>query len=442
VQKLEKTFGNSAQITRLIQLVSETRPIQQEIIQLARKNNDAEALKIANKIKPEVTEINALNDELIQLAKDSLQSSLVTAKSDTLTLIIALGVALAVGVILGVVISFLAVRRMGTPLSKIENVMTAVAQGDLTQEIDTKNLGQDEIGKTLLAIDNTIVKLKASFTDIDSASQSVVCDSEKIVATADHIAQVTNNLNTNVANMVTSSTMVDNSMQQANKEVSNASQNAELAATLANDSAYLIQQSVSQFESFQTDMEKTASESAELSHIAEKITTITQTITGISEQTNLLALNAAIEAARAGEHGRGFAVVADEVRSLASNTSHAAEEISSLIHTVTQQADMASKSMQVAVEDANNNILLLKDAAEKTGENNQVATNIKSEMGTLVSIMSQQQSAISEIQSSIQSLSELSTTNNQYSDDLHSMSISLKHASDTLVNAMSRFKLS
>ena len=442
LQKLEKSFTDTPQVQRLTQLVSEIRPIQLKIIQQARKNNDTKALEIADQIKSKVDEINQLNDEVIELASQQLDSSLDKAKQDAVSLLTLLGIGLGVGVLLGVIISFLAVRMMGTPLMKIESIMSAVANGDLTQEIDTSELGKDEIGNTLLAIDNTLQKLQASFSEIKSASHSVAGDSQKIVSSADDIAQVSNSLNQNVETMLQSSSTIDNAMQQANSEVHHVSSNAERAATLANESASLIRQSVDQFVNFQSSMEKTASESAELSQIAEKISTITQTITGISEQTNLLALNAAIEAARAGEHGRGFAVVADEVRSLASNTSKAAEEISSLITTVTQQADMAARSMQNVVEDASKNILLLKNAADKTGENNQVATDIKSVMVTLVNIMSQQQTAISAIHNSILSLAGLSAENNQKSDDLHRLSVSLKQASDTLVNVLSRFKLS
>lgn len=441
LQNLESSYKNNASVSRLIQLVTELRPVQLKVIIQGRKNNDSEALVIAKTIQPKFDEVIKLINNIIKDSEINLNKSLSNAKSDIQTLIISLGIAIAFGILIGLIISYFAVRMMSTPLIQIESLMSSMSQKDLSNKIDLSNISNDEIGKTLKAIDHTSNVLNSSFMDISLVSQTVVKDSEAVVNHANDIARVSTHLNQNVDKMVNSSSRVTLSMNEANNEVNLVSSNAESAALLATEAADLISQSVNQFTAFQSNMKKTATESSELSIIAERISTITQTITGISEQTNLLALNAAIEAARAGEHGRGFSVVADEVRSLASNSSKAAEEISSLIHTITNQAETASKSIQQAVEDTHENILILNEASNKTAENNQVANDIKTVMNKIVNLMNDQQSAISEIHQSIQSLSELSNENNTKADDLNTLSLSLSRASETLNNTVSTFKL-
>ena len=441
LQKLEQNLGDQPQVRRLVELVKEIRPIQLKIIQLASKNKDADALKVSTEIQPKIEEIKNLNDEIINLAESSLRESMEQAKAEANRLILVLGISLAIGVAIGILIALLAVRMMGTPLVSIEKTMSSLADGDLRVSVDVSEAGEDEIGRTLRAIDNMVRKLQTAFAEIGQASTRVVEGSTEILGNAEEIGQVSSQLNQHSKSMLDSSSSVSDSVNEANDQTHQASQNAAQALELASTSAQLIEQSVQGFSRFQDNMETTARQSTELAEIAEKISNITQTITGISEQTNLLALNAAIEAARAGEHGRGFAVVADEVRSLASHTSKAAEEISTLIYTVNEQTAFTVDSIRRAVEEVGSNISLLQQAQDKTNENNQLAASIQGSMLSLVEIMDRQRDSIREIHSSIEALSGLADNNNRHAENLNHLSNSFHQASEQLKSAIARFQL-
>jgi methyl-accepting chemotaxis protein len=188
-------------------------------------------------------------------------------------------------------------------------------------------------------------------------------------------------------------------------------------------------------------MNSATERSTQLVDIADKITGITKTISGISEQTNLLALNAAIEAARAGEQGRGFAVVADEVRTLAGHTSSAVEEISSLISEVSESVGLTVESMEVASDKADKNINQLNEIAKNIRENKDNADQISTALADIFELMNSQLQASQLTTSTVDSLIDFNVQNNEQAERLFSLSNKLDSATQQLNNAVVQFKV-
>ncbi|WP_168797001.1 methyl-accepting chemotaxis protein [Vibrio sp. H11] len=341
---------------------------------------------------------------------------------------------------LGVVAAYLLTINITKPIQAAVGAANQLAQGDLTIQVATHRT--DETGTLLNAIQNTADHLTDMISTIHSASAELASASEELAVVTDQTTQ-------GIVRQETETDMVATAMNEMATTVHDVASNAARAADAANDAdkqaesgAKVVAETVNSI--------GTLSESVNLSseklHMVQQdvvnISSILDVIRAIADQTNLLALNAAIEAARAGEQGRGFAVVADEVRSLAARTQGSTSEIQSII----EQLQSGTKS---SVQVMNQVKSLADDCVEQAGKTGVVLQSITDAVGVIndmniqIASASEQQSTVAEtINENVVNVKRIAQENALASSQTRSSSSEIARLADQLNDLVALFKLS
>ncbi len=266
---------------------------------------------------------------------------------------------------LGLLLMFYILRRViNKPLDNLRHTIELIdQQADLQQRVQIHAEG-DEIGKVARAFNNMLEKFQHSLQQVNNATQHITSIADNIAEVAEETEQSTRTQCNETAQAATAINEATASTEEIARNASETAQSSQAATDGARSGALISTNALGSIDMLLHEMTHSAETISNLESESEHIGVVLDVITKIAEQTNLLALNAAIEAARAGEQGRGFAVVADEVRSLASRSRESAAQIQEMVESLQTHARQAVTAMETASKQAETCSEQVEEAAE------------------------------------------------------------------------------
>ncbi|MGL4776794.1 MAG: methyl-accepting chemotaxis protein, partial [Aeromonas veronii] len=294
-----------------------------------------------------------------------------------------------------VIVAWLLIRQIRNPVMTLLEQTRQVAAGNLTSQLDMKQFSHDELGKLAQGFNEMQSNLRMLVNEVSGSVVQLGAAAEEISAVAQQSA---NNMGAQQHELNQLATAM-NEMQATVQEVARNTNDAASAATSASDTAAqgseTVNDSIGRIEKVATAIEETALVIRQLGDDSRNIGMVLEVIQGIAEQTNLLALNAAIEAARAGEQGRGFAVVADEVRTLAKRTQDSTSQINHIISELQQRANEAGVTMQQSQDMMSETVHTAREVGASIAEISSSVNSI-SHMNIQIATATEEQGAVSE----------------------------------------------
>jgi methyl-accepting chemotaxis protein len=381
-QEIREAYKSSGQEEQEVfdsikEVVERFQVSKEKTLELALKNQNSEAYEVyVQETDPLLNELDQLYTKLIEIngkyAKEANDENQISNRNSSIVMISII----VLSIILFVATSWIISRSIYGPLKQTEYLMQKAKNGDLTVYSDYES--KDEIGSLSKSFNEMITQIKSLIMMVRESSDQVAASSEQLMASAEEtnkaaeqIAEASSIMAANGEASVKGTEVVSISTQQMAIGITNiadsitqVSNHSNVTTEESEKGNIALKKTIDQMGSINETVQTSSSIIKDLGDRSSEIEKILAVISGISEQTNLLALNAAIEAARAGEHGKGFAVVADEVRKLAEESRRSAEQITHLIHDIQSSTANAVVSMDKCTTEVQTGLVLINDTGK------------------------------------------------------------------------------
>ena len=396
------------------------------------------------------SQLNSTNNELFRQARELIRVMIESnnrqikegsiaadeLRNSALTWMIS-GIVLAF--IIAITIGVLITRLITRPIAQAVQSAQRIANGDLTQAIVTDRT--DEAGQLLMALSDMQGGLKSTLVEIANASDQLASAAEELSAVTDESSRGLTRQNDEIQQAATAVNQMTAAVDEVASNAVSTSEASRQATTEAEDGRQQVAQAVSGMSSMVGEINDSTQSVADLAGQVREIGKVIDVIRGIADQTNLLALNAAIEAARAGEQGRGFAVVADEVRALAHRTQTSTVDIEKMIGEVQVGADDAVAAMNKSLTWANNTQTLAQNAGEALQRITDSVAKINERNLVIVSASEEQAQVAREVDRNLLNIQDLSTQTAAGAHQTNASSQDLSRLATSFNVLVSKFQL-
>lgn len=390
------------------QAYGEYMPYMEQAIQSRRADETKRAVDLifSSKVSAKREELRK-NMEVIVERTDKLKKTALDQQnaSEAGSKILTLSLACA-GVIIGLFVAILIVRSITGGISRMVTMIEEVAANNLTVE-DMEITSQDEIGKAGVALNQMKNSLRELIHSIAGTAEHVASASEELSSSATLQAQGAETQKDQTTQVATAMQEMSSTVLQVSENSTKAAEASRQAAETARKGGSIVDETLAKMRAIADSVSSTAKKVEELGKSSDQIGHIIGVINDIADQTNLLALNAAIEAARAGEQGRGFAVVADEVRKLAERTTSATKEIAQMIQTVQNETKVAVTAMEEGRKQVDEGVQTTAQAGDSLKEIIHTSENVGGMITQIATAAVEQSSATEEINQNMESIAKL-----------------------------------
>ncbi|WLR54439.1 methyl-accepting chemotaxis protein [Mesobacillus subterraneus] len=425
-------------------------------------------LLMQEKGNPLIFSLNSAAEDAIEYQQDALESTSEALSGNVQKVAMLIIVLSAAAFVIGIFIALQISRMISKPVQLVSQAAKQVAQGNLAVEkMNVKN--NDEIGELAAAFNEMTSNLRELIFKVSSTSEQVAASAEEMMASAEQTNSATNQVATAIQEVAGGAEVQSKNTEESAKAVGEMSGGiqrvAQTTSTVAESAAETAKQAQVGQESLEKVIEKmksinnTTSETngviKDLDRKSAEIGKIIEVITGIADQTNLLALNAAIEAARAGEHGKGFAVVADEVRKLAELSRQSASQISGLIEVIQKETHQVVEMMNKGWVEISEGASLVDDTGRTFEEILKSIENVSEEIQEVSAISEEMSASVQQVNASIEEVTKIardsvantaeiaSATEEQLAsmEEVTSSSASLASLAQNLREMVAKFKI-
>jgi len=354
-------------------------------------------------------------------------------------LAIAAGLLVFLGV--SILLTWLSTRTIAGPMREVVEQLKDIAQGegDLTKRLPDH--GKNEVGELCFWFNTFAHKLHGIISQLSGSARILAEEARQLQSSSEEMAQSVNSLSSQSISLATAGEEMSATSADIANNCHNAASSAGGASHKAQEGAEVIGRSIAAMQSIGERVKGAAETVATLESRSDQIGTIVGTIEEIADQTNLLALNAAIEAARAGEQGRGFAVVADEVRALAERTTRATKEIGAMIQAIQKETKQAVRSMEASVAQVEEGGGHAATSGRTLEEMLEIVNGVADQISQIATAAEEQTAITREISQNVMSLNELAHNNSAAIQETSTAAAGVSQQAEGLQVLVSQFKL-